>query len=226
MSRMRPLEELVNTAESAWPMVQEWIAEATNRVELVAGDVTRGGEVLTALQVTTRSPMGALAYHAGGIVIDDWLRLLGGGGPRMAGDLARWNRRVDAATLGAVPVLEGALIVGLDAGGGVFAIDDGSGSVAYFSPSTLDWEDLELRYSDFVVAMLRSDLDEFFVGLRWDGWRQDCAALPLDHGVHLYPPLWSAEAKTTPPSKKPVPLVELVSHHFDMAQQLAGSDED
>jgi hypothetical protein len=237
---MRPVDDLIDLADPGWPLVEEWIGQATNSVEVLPGDAARGREVLGLLQVTTRSPMGAIAYQSGGLLVDGWLRILGGGGKRMTGDLANWNG------LGSDPQfhVEGALIVALDPVGGVFAIDQlgqaprqslgaadsprfarladpETRNVAYFSPDSLDWQDLEVGYSDFLQSMFRSDLDEFFSGLRWDGWREQLAAASLDDGVSIWPPLWSHESREGDPSRKIVPLREVVGVGFDMARQIS-----
>jgi len=54
---MRTLEELLEQDEPAWPMVQEWIGDAKNHVEVLSPRDTRG-DSLVALPVTTRSPLG------------------------------------------------------------------------------------------------------------------------------------------------------------------------
>jgi Protein of unknown function DUF2625 len=72
---MRPLEELLNSADPALPLVRQWLAEAKRPYELLSPSEARG-DVLVDLQVTTRSPMGAIAYETGGVLIDHgWLRL-------------------------------------------------------------------------------------------------------------------------------------------------------
>jgi hypothetical protein len=215
---MRSLEELIDTHDPGWPVVEEWISAADHSVEVLPVDPVRAGQVLTLLQVTTRSPLGAIAHHTGGLLVDRWLRLLGGGGPRMKADLAAWNGLGESPQAEAVP---GALVVGLDVVGGVFALFAETGTVNYFSPSSLEWEDLERAYSDFVVAMLRTDLDEFYRGLRWKDWQKDVATLELDSGIQSWPPPWTVEAKTEPVSRRPVPLTELVRLGFDFARQLA-----
>src|SRR4051794_12961308 len=109
----RPLKDLINTSDPAWPLVQEWIAEAQNSVELLPSNREQGETVLLFLQVTTRSPMGALALETGGLLIDHgWLRLLGAGHDRMQGNLRSWNMDREASNKSALP---GALIVAHDA---------------------------------------------------------------------------------------------------------------
>src|SRR5579859_3285126 len=109
---MRTLPELLSD-DPAWPLVQSWIAESSRPVEVLPTDRARAEAVLLALQVTTRSPMGALALETGGLLVDGgWLRILGGGGARMDGDLARWNGLGDRPL---VQRSEGLLLVAHDA---------------------------------------------------------------------------------------------------------------
>jgi hypothetical protein len=217
----RTLEELIDLREPGWPIVEDWIAHATNPVEVLPVDPARAAEVLTRLQITTRSPTGAIAYHSGGIVIDGWLRIFGGGGPRMRGDLARWNGLGDEPCF-APP--RGSFVVAVDVLGGLFAAMASTRTVSYFAPDELAWEDLELGYSDFVNTMMQTDLEAFCEGLRWDGWRDAAAAITLDQGFSVMPPLWSKEAKTRPLDRRAVPMSELVGLAFEMATQLsAGS---
>jgi hypothetical protein len=210
---MRRLEELIDTNDPGWPIVEEWIAGARNPVRVLPGG---GGEVLVKLQVTTRSPMGAIVHHSGGLVIDDWLRILGGGGPDMAGELASWNG------VGVKPLfsMAGAFVVALDVLGGVFAVVEQTRQVSYFAPDSLRWEKLEMGYSDFVYRMMHVDLDEFFAGLRWPGWREEVAKITLDEGIQVMPPLWTRESKTEAQKRKPCPMKQLVAVGFEIARQL------
>jgi Protein of unknown function DUF2625 len=74
---MRPLDDLLS-ADSAWPLVLEWQREAKNRIELLAVERSRAEATLVSMQVTTRSPMGAVVWESGGILVDrGWVRVLG-----------------------------------------------------------------------------------------------------------------------------------------------------
>jgi hypothetical protein len=223
---MRPLADLLST-DPAWPLVQSWIAEATHAVDALPADRARAEPVLLALQVTTRSPMGALALETGGLVIDGgWLRVLGGGCARMDGDLARWNGLGERPL---VPPHEGLLVVAHDAVGGFFALDggalgDGKGGVFYFAPDSLEWEDLDLGYSDWLGAMLGDAIDEFYEDTRWEGWQTEVAAAGPDRGISIAPPLWTAESRPIEKaSRRAVPMAELWRFHHEIAAQLGGA---
>jgi hypothetical protein len=217
---MRSLSELLSD-DPAWPEVVGWIGEARRPVEVVGRDRTRSEATLHALQVTTGSPMGAIAYETGGLAVESgWLRILGGGGDRLDG-LAPWNG------LGEPPHharLDGGMIVAHDAVGGFFALDGGAfgagdGSAHYRSPDELSWEPTGMSYSDLVWWALTGDLSGFYAGLRWPGWEQETAALELDQGFSLYPPPFTQEGRPVErASRRPVPMAELWGFYTEAAQ--------
>ena len=89
---MKTLADLINTADPAWPLIQEWLAEAANPVEILPRDPAAAEAELVKTQVTTRSVMGAVVYETGGILINHgWLRILGSGSPRLPRGLGSWN---------------------------------------------------------------------------------------------------------------------------------------
>jgi hypothetical protein len=121
---VKSLQELINRDDPAWPLVQQWIAEATNPVEVLPppDDTTRGKALLNS-QITTRSPMGAVIYESGGIFIDHgWLRILGSGHPRLPRSLPDWNFGRSFSASGEQPSF---FLIADDAVGGFFAIDGG-----------------------------------------------------------------------------------------------------
>ncbi|EFG6578457.1 DUF2625 family protein, partial [Escherichia coli] len=55
---MREMNQLVNTEDSAWPIIQNWLKDATNHTELLPVNKDLAETALYQLQVTTKSPMG------------------------------------------------------------------------------------------------------------------------------------------------------------------------
>lgn len=166
---MRSLTELI-AGDSAWPLVNEWLADAEHPVEVLAAGEDIAAEALLAVQVTTRSPMGAVILNSAGILVDSgWLRFLGSGGhPRLERSLPQWNEGR----------AEGFCICADDVAGGFFALNGGAlgaqmGEVFYFAPDTLEWMALGIGYSDFFAWSLSERLEQFYVDLRWPGWRED-----------------------------------------------------
>lgn len=222
----RPLDELINTKEPAWPLVKGWIDGAKARsVEVLDTTPSRAKEVLLALQVTTRSPLGALAFQTGGLLIDSgWVRVFGGGCSRFEGDLARWNG------LGPRPLtdrFDGAMLVAHDALGGFFALDggalgEGKGHAFYLAPDTLSWEKLTDGYSQLLAFLLQGDLAGFYGELRWTGWEAEVKALSPDRGFHFHPPLFAEVEPGTARSRKDVPMTELLGLTLEAMEQLTG----
>lgn len=207
---MRELHELVDVEDSALPLLQSWIAAATNEVEWLSCDASAGAAALTALQVTTRSPMGALAHASGGLLVDGgWLRILGAGSRRLARSLPQWNMLEQ----GTPKRLPGALLVGDDAAGGFFAVNGGNlpgrpGLVQYFAPDSLTWECLDVGYSDWLSWVFTGDLATFYANVRWPTWHADAAALAGDQAYSFYPPLFTAGDIGTR-DRRAVPIAEL-----------------
>ncbi|WP_201362027.1 DUF2625 family protein [Dictyobacter formicarum] len=193
----RSLKELINTEDPGWPLVQELIATARNQVEVLGSQRTRGEEVLLHLQVTTRSPMGAIALETGGILIDHgWLRFLGSGHERMHGNLQSWNTHGSPAES---YTLDGGLVIAHDAVGGFFALNGGAfpgkpGTAFYFAPDTLKWETTNKSYSELLAWALSGDLEIFYGNMRWPGWENDLASLTADQGMSISPFLFARGA--------------------------------
>jgi hypothetical protein len=222
----RPLKELINMVDPAWPLVQEWVVTARNKVEALPADRRRGEEVLLHLQVTTRSPMGAIALETGGILINHgWLRFLGSGHERMRGSLLTWNPNGGMIES---HLLKNAFIVAHGVVGGFFALNGGAfpgklGTAFYFAPDTLKWEDTNKSYSDLLSWALSGDVGLFYQSMRWPDWENDISSLSGDRGISIFPFLFTEKGiPVSERSRRSVPLDELWRLHLDLARQLRG----
>ncbi len=224
---MRSLTELIDLKEPGWPLVKHWLAAANKPVEVLPRDPVAAEATLQALQVTTRSPLGAVAYESGGLLIDHgWVRVLGSGAAKMRGSLMSWNGLGGHA---AVEPMEGVLLVAHDAVGGFFALDGGGlggerpGGAYYFAPDTLRWEEMGFGYSGLLEFLFSGDVAQYYKHLRWPGWEAESDALSPDSGFHLYPPPFSAEGKdVSKVSKRAVLMEELLRLQLTTARQLQG----
>ena len=70
-NKLRSIDELINKKEPGWILVKQWIDSAKNKVEILQPDSSKAKEALYKTQVTTRSPMGAIIYSTGGLLIDN-----------------------------------------------------------------------------------------------------------------------------------------------------------
>jgi hypothetical protein len=223
---MRPLEALISTEENAWPLVQEWIANASNPVEVLVTDMERRRSALHRLQVTTRSAMGAIAFETGGILVDGgWLRILGAGCSRLSRSIPDWNERVISSPAGQPPPL---LLIADDILGGFFAINGGGlpgrpGEVLYFAPDSLEWEELSSSYSDFLAFAFSGDLELFYRDYRWPSCRDEVASLNGDQGISIYPFLWADGPPVGERTRATVPIHELWSLQRSFLRQMGGA---
>jgi Protein of unknown function DUF2625 len=216
---MRPLRDLIDDREPAWPLVEQWIGEAVVDVEVLPADRAAGEAALVATQVTTRSPMGAIAYQTAGLLVDSgWLRILGAGGhPRFRRSLPGWNESRG----------KGFYLVADDAVGGSFALNGGAlgaerGKVYYYAPDALRWEPCDLGYSQFLVWAMTDRLEQFYASLRWEGWQPEVRRLTGDQAMSIYPFLFTKGPPLQERSRCPVPVSEQYGLQLDIQRQLDG----
>lgn len=221
---MHPIEELINENDSGWPFVIEWIKAAKNKVEILPADKQKAKEALYKTQVTTRSPMGSIVYETGGILIDNgWIRILGSGNARLTRSLPDWNFGKTFTDFGQPSSY---LLVADDAIGGFFILNGGGlgkdvGKVYYFAPDTLEFEPLDLTYTEFLDFCFNHHLEEFYKGYRWKTWKEDVAKLNGDQVFNFVPYLWTKEGKDIEKiSKKEVPAEEQYNLNLAFRKQL------
>ncbi|MEP7144228.1 MAG: DUF2625 domain-containing protein [Ferruginibacter sp.] len=228
-NNLRQVEDLVNIKDPGWPFVQQMIDSATNKVEVLACDTSRAKKALYKTQVTTRSPMGAIIYKTGGILVDNgWIRILGSGSRKIARSLPDWNKGKSFKEFGEAPSY---FLIADDAVGGFFAINGGAfgkdkGKTYYLSPDRLVWEPLNMTYTEFLFFCFSDDLDKFYEKLRWATWKKDILKLDGDEVFNFYPYLWTTKGKDVNKNKrKKIPAEDQFQFNLQSRKQL-GLDND
>jgi hypothetical protein len=217
----------MNPTEDSWPLVLDWIGAAARPVEVLEVPTDAGDATLVVLNVTSKSPMGALALHSGGLLVDrGWLRILGAGHPRVGGGLREWNGLGGEPPVS--PPLSGGLVVAYDAIGGFFALNGGGlpgkpGEMVYFAPDTQEQDALGMGYSEYLRFALSGDLDRFYQDLRWPGWQEEVAALGADEVMSFYPFLGFEHTPLQERARRPVPAREAWYLFHALAAQLHAS---
>lgn len=223
-TKMRTVEELINEKDSGWPYVKEWIDSAKNKVEILTVDNQKAKETLYKTQVTTRSPMGSIVYETGGLLIDNgWIRILGSGNEKLKRSLSDWNLGKAYKDFGQQTPF---LLIADDAIGGFYILNGGGlgndlGRVYYLAPDNLEFEPLNLTYTEFLNFCFNNDLEEFYKGYRWKDWKEDVSKLNGDNVFNFFPYLWTKEGKNIENiSRKEVPIEEQYSLNLDFRKQL------
>ncbi|MFZ0597176.1 MAG: DUF2625 domain-containing protein [Flavobacterium sp.] len=226
-NKMKKAEELIDKKDPGWTIVQDWIKTAKNKVEILPVDAAKAKEALYKTQVTTRSPMGAIVFMTGGLLIDDgWIRILGSGNSRFNRSLPDWNKGKSFKEFGETPSF---LLIADDAIGGFYLLNGGGlgsdvGKIYYFSPDNLEYEALDITYSEFLEFCFNNNLDKFYEGNRWNGWREEVSKLKGDEVFNFYPFLWSAEGSDiNKSSRKIIPVEEQYSLNLDLRKQMSSS---
>ena len=235
---MREINELIDVDDPAWPVLLEELSGTDVPVEVLPGDAESGRASLLQLQISARSHLGGLVLNCGGLLVDGgWLRIFGSpGGADPAGlpGLAEVNAM--PTTFDPAWPSGAGLVIAHDVLGGVFTLNGGSpretgrpgepGEMLYFAPDALRWEPLGAGHSAWLSWILSGGIHEFYESLRWDGWRDEVAALNGRQGLSFFPPLWSAEARQdlSATSRRAVPIAELLGLSRDACRQFDGVD--
>ena len=230
-NKLRPLAELINTKEPAWTdFLQQWIKDAKNNVEVLPKDKEKANSSLYKSQVTTRSPMGAIVFETGGILIDNgWIRILASGSQKLDRNLMDWNKGKTFSILGERLSY---LLIADDVLGGFFAINAGGidtldvGKVFYFAPDDLLWTSTNMSYTEFLSFCFSGDLKNFYTNLYWINWEKDLKSIDGNQGISCYPFLCTVEGKDiNKVSRKPVPIQELWILHNDLRKQFVTGEK-
>ena len=124
----KPLSELINSADSGWSLVQEWLKNAEVKVEILPRDLLKAEDNLLKAQVSTRSPMGSVIYETGGIIVENGLlRILGSGNKNLNRGIMDWNLNKSYKDNDKPKFL----LIADDIFGGFFAINGGSFSISF-----------------------------------------------------------------------------------------------
>lgn len=212
--KVRPLESLINKQEPAWPELKAMISSANNKVEVLPKTAKQADTALFKAQVTTRSPMGAIIYETGGLLIDGgWIRVLGSGSDKLNRQLMDWNKGKTYTK-----DFEGIsyLLIADDVLGGFYAINAGGldslniGKVFYFAPDNLLWENTGNTYTEFLCFCFNGNLKAYYKGMYWNGWEADLKKINGNQAMSFYPFLCTKEAADiNKVSKKVVPVEEV-----------------
>ncbi|MEC4112702.1 DUF2625 family protein [Myroides pelagicus] len=196
---MRKIKELIDPYNYGWTLLKQWIEQSTRQVNVLPIHSKEQTETaLVETQVTTKSILGAIIYHTGGVIVNNgWIRIWGSGSETLNRSIPEWSKGKSFQTLNEVP---GYLVIADDVLGGLFCINGGTlgndiGNIYYFAPDCLDFEPLEVTYSELINFFLLGDIDTFYQDFHWSTETDDLKKLSYDEVFNFMPPLWTKEGK-------------------------------
>ncbi|PSK92695.1 DUF2625 family protein [Taibaiella chishuiensis] len=222
-NNQRPFEALINQQENGWALVAEGISKARNKVEVLPVDSAKAKDALYKCQVTTRSPMGAIVFNTGGLLIDGgWIRVLGSGSIKLNRSLPDWNKGKAFTDFGTQPPF---LLIADDASGGFFLLNGGglgkdAGKVYYWPPDDLNLEPMDITYTEFLDFCFNQDLGKFYKSSRWPGWEKDLPTISGDQTINFFPPLWSKEGDLKKSKRAVAPVQEQYDFNIKSRESL------
>ena len=107
------------------------------------------------------------------------------------------------------------MLIADDAAGGFYAINGGGlgkdlGKIYYLSPDDLEWNSLDIGYTDFILFCFNGDLNKFYKNIRWKNWPEEVSKLDGNRVYNFYPFLWTKEGRdVNKTSRKSVPVEEV-----------------
>ena len=205
---------------SSWESIQEILSKSNKEILYNSTNMVNTKVILDKLQIRGNSFLGAIIQNTSGVVIDNWIRLLGSDSKKNRGIVSYNLINED----GIAEKIDKMLIVADDIVGGVFALNagrfsEGIGDVWYFAPDTLEWESLEMKYSEFIAWIAQGEIDEFYSTMRWSLWKEDSKSVNFNEAILIYPFLWSNEIQIEKADKKIVPVEELLDINQDYSKK-------
>lgn len=176
-------------------MLEEMLLNGKNQVEIIPVDEPCAAINAEYYQADCSTNFGLLITMCGGVVVNGVVRLLGSNRSPEYRDINMFNIKFGGA---------GFLILGDDIFGGIFAVNFGAfsenlGSVFYFAPDTLEWEDLELQLSGFFAWLKDGDMAQYYGQFSAEEYEKlRVMNVKFNEVLHILPPQWSAEFKTEP----------------------------
>ena len=112
-------------------------------------------------------------------------------------------------------------LIAYDILGDLFAINiEKLNSIEYFAPDTLEWEDLEIDYKEFLYWVTTKQLDTFYQELIVPDLLTLDLSLEKNEVVLTYPFIWSMEYTPSGAVRKIVPFKELLEMNADFYRRL------
>lgn len=199
-----------------WQQLLDLFEKTDRSIEIREGNIAHGTNEIQEIGASPESVLGAVVVNTCGIVFDRWVFVIGQSSDNFG--ILNFSEKMNYDS-------NGLLVVATDIVGGVFALNMGrftedQGLVWYFAPDTLEWESLEMKYSQFIAWLTQGDLAGYYSSMRWTNWRKDAESVSFGKGILVYPYLWAKECNIETASKTVVPLSEILGMNEEFSKNI------
>lgn len=201
-----------------WNELFEALRQSPNKVEICKSE-SDGYKIIEQMGIGENTTIGLIILNCSMLRINGYLRIWGSGNNTTHRNFVDGNNELRGYFGG------NKVVVADDIWGGCFAINNGdfSGSpqyLWYYAPDTLQWENLEITYSQFIYWAIGPDIQGFYKSFLWDNTRTLLDQITFSQGLSIYPPLWTKECDSKTASVRIIPMNELVKVNIEIAKQL------
>lgn len=168
--------------------LEELLLNGKNHVEIIPVNEECAKINADYYQADCSTNFGLLINQSGGVVVNGTVRLLGSNPEHR--DICLFNVKHGGA---------GIIFLGDDIFGGIFAVNtglfsDNLGSIMYFAPDTLEWEDTELQLSGLFAWLKDGDMAGFYGQFSEEEYNAlRSRNVGFNKVLSFYPPQWSEE---------------------------------
>lgn len=207
-----------NFFRDKWTVIEKTIKNATNSIKVKYSEsgIYNGAKKLG---VNPKSTLGCFLQHIESFVVNGYLRIANGN-INGAGNMNSLTYAIREQY-----GYENILVIANDIWGGFFVINNGDLSdnkeeIWYFSPDTLEWENTEKNYTQFIDWVCSGNVEGYYQEWMWEDMEEDIKEFSEDEGVFTYPFLWSIEYELTTATRKKVPWVEITAINAQYFKQM------
>ena len=193
-----------------WNEIKSILKSSTKNIKILSSNYNNS---LNNLNINENSVLGQVIINTGGIFIENYIRLFGSGDEENSYNIYKYNLELKKY------FDDNIIIIGNDIFGGLFSLNKEKNNILYFAPDTLEWEDLDITYKEFIKFVTSEKIDEFYKSYKWSTFQEDIKKVKFNEGTLIYPFLWSNECNIEKAKKDIVPFSELLQINIEFKKR-------
>lgn len=193
-----------------WNEIKSILKSSTKNIKILSSNYNNS---LNNLNINENSVLGQVIINTGGIFVENYIHLFGSGDEENSYNIYKYNLELKKY------FDDNIIIIGNDIFGGLFSLNKEKNNILYFAPDTLEWEDLDITYKEFIKFVTSEKIDEFYKSYKWSTFQEDIKKVKFNEGILIYPFLWSNECNIEKAKKDIVPFSELLQINIDFKKR-------